>query len=307
MLDVYFLEIENHWSWHYMILELIMDLKNKYSINLYHKRAVDDPTLLYIDEFNCSISDCELVIYDKQNDTLKALSFSEARTCLFEVFEKRNNPNDLFLVTHRYGWFDPNNDISKNYNFKTISTVYYPWKPYIDYDYYYTVRKFRGYDNLIDKMFCLFTTNRHDPHIMREMGLVSPSPGLLSIQDYLEMAIRHKIGLSIHGVAEVCHRDLEYMAIGLPMLRLEYMNQLNPPLIPDYHYISIPRNSNFPIDGNLDRIGGEDYIAAYKKRFLEVKDDYQFLEFISKNARNYYEMYCRSKNRLRHFLNLLNL
>lgn len=307
MLDVYYLEIENHWSWHYMIFELIMDLKARYGVNLYHKRAVDDPTLLYIKEFDCHISDCELVIYDKENDILKAFSFAESKTQLFNIFEKRDNPNDLLLITHRHGWFQPNVNPSDHHKFKVDATVYYPWKPYINYDYYYTLRKFRGYDNLIDKMFCLFTTNRHDPHTLREMGLVSQSPGLLSIMDYLYLAIKHKVGLAIHGLAEVCHRDLEYMAIGLPMIHLEYMNQLNPPLIPDYHYISISRGSKFPIDGNADRIGGEKYIEAYKKRFLEVKDDYEFLEFISKNAKEYYETYCSTKNRLSHILKLLNL
>jgi hypothetical protein len=179
--------------------------------------------------------------------------------------------------------------------------------PYIDYNYYYTVRKFRGYDNLIDKMFCLFTTNRHDPHPMREMGLVSPSPGLLSIEDYLSLAIKHKMGLSVHGVAEVCHRDFEYLGIGLPMIRLEYMNDtLQPPLIPNYHYISVDR-SQFPYDGNADRVGGPEYVEAYKNRFYEVKDDIEFLEFISTNAKDYFDKYCSPLNRTRHMLNLLNI
>jgi hypothetical protein len=56
-----------------------------------------------------------------------------------------------------------------------------------------------------------------------------------------------------------------------------------------------------------DREGGEDYVQAYKKRYNEVKDDKEFLSFISKNAREYYTQYCNPYNRMNHLINLLEL
>lgn len=309
MLEVYFLEIRSHWSWHSMIIELITYLKKNYKVKFYHQKAVENPNMLYIERFNCNVGDSELVIYDEENDILKAISFCEFKQEMFEVFVKRNNPNDIFLITHLEGWFGGNIGWLKDvYKFQIKNTVYYPLFPHIDYDYYYNLRKFRGTEDLIDQMFCLFTTNRHDPHTLREMGLVSEAkPTILPINEYLSEAIKYRIGLSVHGVAEVCHRDIEYIAIGLPMLRLEYMNKLDPPLISNYHYISIPREDKFPYDGQSDRVGGEKYIEAYKKRYLEVHNDFDFLEFISNNAKAYYDEYCGAKNRLKHVLRFLNI
>jgi hypothetical protein len=159
---------------------------------------------------------------------------------------------------------------------------------------------------MIDKIFFLFTTRREDPFKLRELGLCSESTIDLSNEDYLDLGIQHKLGLSISSVGEVTYREIEYMAIGMPNMRLQYGTQLDPPLIPNYHYISVERK-NIPFDVHLDRAGGEAYVEAYKQRFLEVKDNYEFLEFITNNAREYYIKYCSPPNRLKHVLNSLEL
>ena len=57
----------------------------------------------------------------------------------------------------------------------------------------------------------------------------------------------------------------------------------------------------------MDVQGGDAYVQAYKERFLEVKDDTEFLKFIAENAHDYYTKYCSPQNRLSHLLNLLEL
>jgi len=47
------------------------------------------------------------------------------------------------------------------------------------------------------------------------------------------------------------------------------------------------------------------FAEKYISRFLEVKDDDDFLNFISKNARNYYEKYLHPLTRFNHILNLI--
>lgn len=65
----------------------------------------------------------------------------------------------------------------------------------------------------------------------------------MNIDQYLEMAIKYKVGLGISSLAELCYRDIEYMAVGIPMIRLEYVTKTNPPLIPNFHYIAVDRKN----------------------------------------------------------------
>ena len=136
----------------------------------------------------------------------------------------------------------------------------------------------------------------------------------ISFEPYLEKLINSKIGLSYYmeldkyntpydHPGEFCYRDIEYMALGIPMIRFNYLSELNPNLIPNYHYISINR----PDDLIIDRLGNESHAKLIEERFLEVKDDYEFLNFISKNARQYYTDYLSRENRVNHTIKLLNL
>ncbi len=301
-LNVYFLETcYPYLTWHDVFLELVLYLKQHYDINLIHQKC----DFLKIPNYDCSISDCDILIEDLENDTLKGITFSEARNTLFDnVFEKRNNKNDILMLTQYYGWFPRDFDASAVYNFKILPTTYYTFKPTINHDYWYRQRQFLKHEDLIDQMFCLSTTGRGDLPRLREKGVMGPLEQGNTL--YFDHAIRYKMGFSVTGVPEICCREIEYMAIGLPNFRLEYMTQLNPPLIPNYHYITVDR-SKFPWDANKDREGGEEYVEAYIQRFNEVKDDKEFLDFIAKNAREYYVENCSQENRLKHIVKALEL
>jgi hypothetical protein len=292
-----------YWAWHDIFKELINYLQNKYNAELIFNE--NDNT--YLAEYDYTLQDCDMLVYDEENDILKGLTFSENKVdFLNKVFHKRNNPNDFVLLTQFYNWFPDLNQDDQNFIFKVKPTSFYPYSANMDYDVYYHKRQQLSYDDLNDKMFLLYTTEREDGPILRNLELLSENPGSLSLDGYLNLAIQHRIGLSITGVAEICHRDFEYMAIGLPMLRLKYMNKLDPPLIANYHYIAVNRD-NLDWDVHKNRIGGETYVEAYKNRYLEVKDDKDFLDFISKNAREYYKKYSHPTTRLTHLLKLLNL
>ena len=303
MLTVYFLETEyRYMGWNDVFLELVLHLRDKYKAKIIHKKGGS----LYIDKFDYNLPDCEILIHDEEKDILRGISWSESRTHLYDrVFRGRNNPEDILMHTQHTHWFPPEFDRSPDL-FKLKPTTFYTFTPTTSHEYFWHQRSFHRYDNLIDKIFCLFTTRREDPFTLREMGLLSESPGPLTIDDYLSLAIKHKIGLALSSTAEVCYREIEYMAVGLPMMRLEYRTQLDPPLIPNYHYIAISRDGFAP-DPNSDRLGGPTYVEAYKNKFFEVKDDYKFLDFITHNAREYYTEYCSPQNRLKHVLNSLEL
>ena len=45
----------------------------------------------------------------------------------------------------------------------------------------------------------------------------------------------------------------------------------------------------------------------YLKKFIEIKDNIEYLEFVSNNARLYYEKYLHPKTRVQTILEKLNL
>lgn len=135
-------------------------------------------------------------------------------------------------------------------------------------------------------------------------NLISGPRTLTSTPDqYFTLAIQHKVGLSVGGRGEFCYRDVEYMAIGLPFIRFEYTQDLAIPLIPNVHYISIPR----PDDMLLDRMGEKHHAEMILDRYQEVIDDEDFLQYISSNARQYYEEYLQYPNNIKHTINLMKI
>ena len=124
-----------------------------------------------------------------------------------------------------------------------------------------------------------------------------------SISDRPIVTLKYKIGLSVAGRGELCYRDIEYMALEVPFIRFEYITKLNPNLIPNFHYISVER----PDELTIDRLGDESHSKMIERRFLEVKDDKDFLNFIAKNAKEYYDTYLTRYNNVKHTLNLLGL
>jgi hypothetical protein len=99
------------------------------------------------------------------------------------------------------------------------------------------------------------------------------------------------------------------MAIGVPLLRFDFVTTLNPALIPNYHYISVPLQMDLPKQNDVlkDRLGEYRHAKMLENKFKEVINDKDFLNFISKNARKYYENYLDKKSRIQHTLNLLNI
>jgi len=304
-------------GWNEVFENLVRHLMVHHDAKIIHRanHRCEGGTKFYVEEFDYHMQDCELLIYNEEKDSLKIISQSELYSSCWQVLVKRNNKNDLLLVPQLYDWFKKNEETGEDsidfskYNFTISSTVFYTI-PHdnINYEEVYNKRKEKNFEDLEDKLFMLFTTQRNDPYKLSELGYLNADTKPVSPTDYFEKAINHKIGLSIATLAEYCYRDIEYMAIGVPFLRVEYIRQLEPALIPNYHYIAIDRKKyGFGYYGGLDRVGGDKYVQAYIDRFLEVKDDKDFLQFITNNAREYYLKYCSPQNRINHILNLLNI
>ena len=111
------------------------------------------------------------------------------------------------------------------------------------------------------------------------------------------------------GGGELCYRDIECMAVGIPLIRFEFQAEMYEKLIPNFHYISIPYPDDMPRHNDVatDRLAEPHHVKLVEERFKEVVNDENFLNFISKNAREYYEKNLSSKNRVKKTLEILEL
>ncbi len=261
-----------------------------------------------------SLINCEMIVVI--DDKLILLSFSDHYSDAQNALRLRNNPDDVMVYcNHKLS------DTFDNVAFTVKSSPYVARYAVYDLDMFHTFRHsttlndklfFRGnYKNLPRNAVFSLMDDRYKNIFL---GADGTSP-----EQYLYEITHSTIGLSIPGMAEFCHRDVEYMAIGVPMMRFEYLTDMEPKLIPNVHYISIPR-----IDTSMgeERSCGKEnlesgfigqnehtdkYAELYYEKFMQVKDDKDFLDSISRNARAYYQKYMHPRNRVEHFMKLMEL
>lgn len=244
--------------------------------------------------FGWHISDCDMLIYDEQKDVLRVLTFVEDRNQTWNLIYSRNKKEDYLCCLHKYGYS------LDNPKFKIVGLHSGVFNYYYDFDFFYEKRKkLKG--KYIDKM-CHFETREARECLWNEEYGLGNYKDIIDYnsrysepyEKYLDHIINYKISFSVAGSGEINHRDIENLAVGLPIMRLEFINDMNPPLIPNYHYISVPREK-CGISKNFyeDRQGSQIYTDEYIRRYNEVKDDSLFLESIAENGRKYYNKYIK--------------
>lgn len=135
-------------------------------------------------------------------------------------------------------------------------------------------------------------------NILHEEGFVDRSP--IPFNAYLEEAAKSKLALSyytdldkyytaFHHPGEFCYRDIEYAAMGIPFIRIEYKDSVYNGFIPNYHYIAIPRE--FAYDAYKE--GGNKAVAdLIREKYNSVIDDDAFLKYISDNQKTWFDTYA---------------
>jgi len=301
-MKIYFKRQDNV-SFSQMFAKLSEVLKEKYGCEI-----IDGSTK--IEHIPYELFGGDMLIHYENEDRYTLLSLSDYQSPMHRFFIERNNEKDQIFYSQMAGstYYDNKN---RKYNFKVNNFIYLPKTLLIDYDEYYNMRKeeteyldkfiFRG--NVMGRGRMTIPMFENNEYFTGYKGI--------NIKDYYKELTNHKISLSVPGTGELCYRDIECMAIGIPILRYEFLTELNPKLIPNYHYISIdriePESMGSGLKFRTERKGGQDYYEGYIKRFMEVKDDDEFLSTISKNARKYYEDYLHPKSLINHVLNITKL
>ena len=128
----------------------------------------------------------------------------------------------------------------------------------------------------------------------------------LNYLDYMKDLKKYRCALSLPGGTEVCNRDIECFSIGVPVIRPTLSVQYPDPLIPNYHYISCYDSCKY-WDGNPTYRSYKDFQESLQDCWHRVKDDFDYLEFVAKNAREWYLKNCTLTQNIKYVLSKIDL
>jgi len=120
---------------------------------------------------------------------------------------------------------------------------------------------------------------------------------LLSYHQYLEELADYTCALSLPGGTAICNRDIECFAVGTPVIRPALHTVYADPLIPDYHYISCFDDCKY-WSGNPSYINAKEFSTHLTKCWNRVKNNLDYLCFVSQNARKWYLRNCTMEKNL---------
>jgi hypothetical protein len=251
------------------------------------------------------ISDVECVIENLKTSDIKVLSFTEYFTHYVCHFAKSESCSKILLShfnwNHRYDWMRRERSV-KDIG-KISPWIFLPFKEF-DYDYYRNLKKTNT--NLEEKLFYLGSGIDSYRKSVKEVELKGYLQTINNYEfnEYLERMVNSKIALSHYldldkystpfdHPGEFCYRDIEYMSVGLPFIRIEYKDSVYDPLLPNHHYISIPREKAYVAYEKDKEKGVAD---LYIEKYLEVINDEELLNFISKNQIEWFDRNVKSPN-----------
>jgi hypothetical protein len=253
-------------------------------------------------DFTLNVLECEMIIEDYDTKEIYVLSCADNLSEATINLQDKPNLKKVFVSQ----FIDEKiTSHIKNENLHKYSPwTYFPFNEF-DLDSFYEKRKQK--ENLIPKMF--FSGDIGSRPILNNFSkdFMDFFGYLGDFDNYVENLINYEIAFSVAGRGELCYRDVECMAMGVPLIRFEYLSKMEPNLIPNFHYISVERPEDLKSWMKLDREGNEHHAELITRRFQEVIEDKEFLNFISNNARKYYEDYLCPESVVNNTLKLLNL
>jgi hypothetical protein len=283
---------------------LISYLKDRFEVeeDTYYEFAnmYSYPVQLLSEDSPTHLLECEMIIENLDTMDFVVLSVSDSLTSA--ILNHQSNPHCKKILVAQFDERYIKSHLREKNNFYKYSPwIYFPSNEY-DLDSKYKKRK--ELENFEDK-FCFWGTSMEDRKILSHFDSSIFDGGLPigNFDAYSDTLIKYKVALSIAGRAEFCYRDVENFGMGLPIIRFGYKNKMYNHLIPNFHYISVER----PDDLEYDRLGNESHAKMIENRFNEVKDDYDFLNYISLNSRKYYEQFLSPDKSVEFTYNILDL
>lgn len=134
---------------------------------------------------------------------------------------------------------------------------------------------------------------------LRRGRMLNADQSRLEYGEYLRQLCTHRIALALPGMGNICHREIEAFACGVPVLMPRLKNVLHAGLQPGVHYISVdaidPQDSPAAIGGKI------------AERYRQVIGDRALLAGVARNAMAWYEANVRFPKSLALTAELLGL
>lgn len=136
----------------------------------------------------------------------------------------------------------------------------------------------------------------NDPRFQIEFDRVLP-------RVYVDEIARYSIGIDFPAAGEISTRTMDIFGIGSCLIRNKIHTRFHNEIIPNYHYADVG------LDGYIncgDHNKFKEMADAYISKFEELKKNSDMVDFISKNARQYYLENCTVEAHTNILLKLLD-
>lgn len=128
----------------------------------------------------------------------------------------------------------------------------------------------------------------------------------------------NKINMEVYSVSGPSMRLIEGMGLGSAVLSTAFPQKTHDEIIPDFHFVKVPFDYDhlplLPIYNNSGKVEDPNLCKIFKEladNYIEVfeslKKDKERIDFISKNAREYYLNHCTRDNYVKHLEQMLDL
>lgn len=289
---------------------LINELSKKHDVvvDRYYKRAhmgsssVDLQLIEDNQKEKLSMLECEMVIENLTDKEIQVLSVSDDLTSA--ILNLQSHPYVKKIFVSQFIRDKIFHHVREENRQKYHPWIYFPSNEF-DLEHFYNIRKSK--EDFIDKMYFRGAASYRPILNYLSQDFFQGGDSIGPFEPYAHDLINYKVALSLAGRGEICYRDVECMAMGVPMIRFEYLSEFNSQFLPNIHYISIDRPSDLMSWFKLDREGEKHHADMITNKFVEIKGNKEFLDFISKNARKYYEDFLSPSSSVQHTLNLLDL
>lgn len=218
-------------------------------------------------------------------------------------------------------YFNYSNNISNNPDLEfpeNIELVYQPffYNPYFDccYDEMTKIYEKRNNINKTNSLFFrgwmwdfrqkMVENIKRDDIIIIDKNINNQN---LTYLDYLNEVSSYIASLSLPGGTEVCNRDIECFGIGVPVIRPLLQVNYPDPLIPDYHYINCYHYCDYSNGGHPNYQSYTDFERNLIHTWERVKNNQKYLDFISNNAKKWFDRNCKLPDNLNYVVNQINL
>lgn len=184
-----------------------------------------------------------------------------------------------------------------NYTPTSLMTCSLPTEKVIDELYY------RHLKNNIREIPNKLNFNCLVPYLFRTYLLEHDSRFQININynnyiEFTENLNKYSINMDINSVTEPSCRTAQILGLGSVLLRPKLKVKSHNELIGDYHYAEV----------ECDNLSDYKLLAdAYIDKFEKIKNDKEYLDFLSKNGRKYYEENCTVESHVRIMTDLIDL